>query len=360
MRVFVYEHICGGGLAGQELPASLAREGWAMLSGVVQDFATVLGVRVHTTLDERLARSHEALLREAHGEVSEPVQVERIAAVQVDDQVRKLAAKCDWTLLIAPEIDGILAQRCRWVEAAVGRLLGPSPAAVDLAADKFALDQHLKACGVPAIGGVIVRPGDPWPENLQYPAVLKPRFGAGSQQTFLIRNAQEAAGIAAEAIGEGLVADALVQPFVPGQAASVSFLVGPYDRLALVPASQRLSNDGRFHYQGGRLPLEEPLRSRAVSLGRRAVEAVPGLLGYVGVDLVLAEHSHQALAQDVVVEINPRLTTSYVGLRMLADDNLARLMLDMAEGRPAPPIRWKPGTVTFDPDGRVNVEGVCQ
>ena len=360
MRVFVYEHICGGGLAGQELPASLAREGWAMLSCIVQDLAGIPGAKVLTTLDSRLAGSHDILLEQGQGATSERVHVQKIGVGEEERQVHESAAECDWTLLIAPEIDGILAQRCRWVEAAGGRLLGPSPAAVELAADKFALDQHLKACGVPAIAGVIVRPGDPWPENLQYPAVLKPRFGAGSQQTFLIRNAQEAAGIAAEAVREGLVADALVQPFVPGQAASVSFLVGPHDRLALVPASQRLSNDGRFHYQGGRLPLDEPLRSRAVSLGRRAVEAVPGLLGYVGVDLVLAEQSHRALAQDVVVEINPRLTTSYVGLRALADDNMARLMLDMAEGRPAPPIRWKPGTVTFDPDGRVNVEGVCQ
>ena len=48
---------------------------------------------------------------------------------------------------IAPEFDRILESRCRWVLEEGGRLLGPSPEAVALTADKLALAEHLERSG---------------------------------------------------------------------------------------------------------------------------------------------------------------------------------------------------------------------
>ena len=115
---------------------------------------------------------------------------------------------------------------------------------------------------------------------------------------------------------------------------------------------QRLSGDGRFSYLGGEIPLPDGLALRAVSLGRRAIDAVPGLMGYVGVDLVLGDATDGS--GDFAIEINPRLTTSYVGLRSLADFNLAEAMLRIADNEPPPPMAWKPGRVRFTPDGTVS------
>jgi predicted ATP-grasp superfamily ATP-dependent carboligase len=47
------------------------------------------------------------------------------------------------------------------------------------------------------------------------------------------------------------------------------------------------------------------------------------------VDLVLAKRSD---VDDVVVDVNPRLTTSYLALRHAARSNLAEAMLRVAEG----------------------------
>src|SRR5262249_42859079 len=85
-------------------------------------------------------------------------------------------------------------------------------------------------------------------------------------------------------------------------------------------------------------------------LAETAVAAVPGLQGYVGVDLVLGSAGDGS--QDWVIEINPRLTTSYVGLRALAEDNLAEVMLAVARGEPVAPLTWRPGKVEFSADGR--------
>jgi predicted ATP-grasp superfamily ATP-dependent carboligase len=129
----------------------------------------------------------------------------------------------------------------------------------------------------------------------------------------------------------------------------VAFLIGPAGLQALQPATQLLSENGRFQFQGGTLPLEHDLAQRAVRLGSQAVRTVEGMFGYVGVDLVLGADGEG----DHVIEINPRFTTSYVGLRALAKDNLMEALLRIATGAAPNELAWRPGPVRFWPDGRV-------
>ena len=143
----------------------------------------------------------------------------------------------------------------------------------------------------------------------------------------------------------------ILQEFVGGRAASVAFLCGPAGNVPLVPVFQLLSDDGRFKFLGGELPIPSDLAERAVKLAKRAVDCVPGLLGYVGVDLVLGDAADGK--RDFAIEINPRLTTSYVGLRALAEFNIAEAMLQAAAGKLAEPLKWKPGRVRFTPEGSV-------
>jgi predicted ATP-grasp superfamily ATP-dependent carboligase len=143
----------------------------------------------------------------------------------------------------------------------------------------------------------------------------------------------------------------ILQPFVTGIAASVAFVCGPGQSIPLVPAAQHLSTDGRFRYQGGSLPLAPALADRAVRSAESAIAAVPALAGYVGVDVVLGEVDDGS--QDWVIEMNPRLTTSYLGLRALALDNLAEMMARVARGEKVEPPRWKRKQVSFLADGTI-------
>jgi predicted ATP-grasp superfamily ATP-dependent carboligase len=127
-----------------------------------------------------------------------------------------------------------------------------------------------------------------------------------------------------------------------------------------------LIDDGGFRYLGGAGPLPPDKSARARSLAVRAVSAVlqstdepvqrcefgeqPPIAAYFGVDLVLADDP----ASDVVIEINPRLTTSYVGLRQLVDGNLAAAMLDLASGD-NPTLSWRAAQVQFDPSGNATL-----
>jgi predicted ATP-grasp superfamily ATP-dependent carboligase len=324
MDVFIYEYTCA-----TDPGSALQGEGWAMLSAVLDDFNRVSDVRTWTILHAACPRQPPAR------------EVRRIQSSEEPAVFRKLAAAA-WTLVIAPEFDDLLLTRCRWVEEAGGRLLGPSPEGVALTGDKLHLGQRLQHHAIPT------PPCEPLSQHpsFPFPLIHKPRFGAGSQATFLAGSAEELAASSAAARCEGWQGEAIVQPFMEGTAVSVAFLLGPAQQLALLPARQHLSSDGRFRYLGGELPLPPDEAKRAVQLAQQAVRVVPGLRGYVGVDLVLGP-------PDWVMEINPRLTTSYVGLRALAEANLAEVMLREVSGETVPPIGWRPGGVRFSAEGMV-------
>jgi tyramine---L-glutamate ligase len=332
MLIFVYEFVCGGGLSGAEIAASLRREGWAMLDAVLQDFGHCRGVQTVTLLDGQWQHSPSAWPN--HRTVL-------VAAGEEKARFVELARQADFTLVIAPEFDDVLFTRCRWVVETGGRLLGPAPDAVRLTADKLLLAEHFQQCGVPTPATRSWH----WSNTVgAFPLVLKPRFGAGSQATFLLHNHEDV--VAARHSGaDGWAGELIEQPYCPGVAASVAFLRGHDNTIALPAAAQHLSTDGRFRYQGGALPLPPDLEARAQRLGGQAVAAVDGLFGYVGVDVVLGS------ANDVVIEINPRLTTSYVGLRRLARFNLAEALLAVTAGTPLPCLDWHSGSVCFHADG---------
>jgi predicted ATP-grasp superfamily ATP-dependent carboligase len=135
----------------------------------------------------------------------------------------------------------------------------------------------------------------------------------------------------------------IAQPYVRGQHASVSLLCDGRDALGVSLNSQAIAEGERFEYRGGVVPLDHPLRERALHVAVRACRAVPGLRGYVGVDVVLG-------ADATVIEVNPRLTTAYTGLRRAIGANLAALLLRAAWGE-------LPGSVPFIARARFTAGG---
>jgi len=351
MRIFVYEFLTGGGLLDEGGAAadvqSLHDEGAAMVAALAGDFAALSEVEV-------------TILRDARSPLVTPpgVRVCEVASGESEKRAfASAAAEADWTVVIVPELDGRLVERCSLVAESGGRLLGTSDRGLAIACDKHATAEHLRTAGVASPRGWAIDASATWPALVRYPAVIKPRDGAGSQGVRLLRAAPERLLSATpfsppERIPGWGQAGYRLEEFCPGEAVSVALVCGPDGQFALPPCRQKLSQDGRFVYLGGSLPVAPDLANRAASLAKRAVAALPGALGYVGVDLVLgADHDG---GNDFVIEINPRLTTSYIGLRVVARENLAAALLDVAEGR-RPRLSFAADRVEFDAMGSVRV-----
>ena len=328
MRIFVSEYVCGGAWPEPDLPASLAREGRAMLEGIAADLARIPGLSVAATWSGQVGAFPVDGI-DVHT-VSDPADERRL--------FEQLAAECNATLVIAPEFDGILAERARAVLAVGGRLLGPAPDAIALCSDKLALARHLESHGFPTI------PTQPWTpgENISFalPCVIKPRDGAGSLDVRLMRTSADTVSLRLEAAREFIQ-----QPFVRGHALSAGVIVSR-DHVHVLPiGEQMLSDDGRFTYLGGAIPADRALPAGTTALLEAVCRSIPGLHGYVGFDLILPDHE----SRPIICEINPRLTTAYLGYRELAVENLAaRMLLPNPE-----PIAWKGGRVRFRADGEM-------
>jgi predicted ATP-grasp superfamily ATP-dependent carboligase len=340
MRILVHEFATGGGLAGRPVPLSLAREGAAMLRALVADLAAIGRHRIVTTVDPRYP-------------VPAPPGVEVVTlARRSAPLLDSLIASADAVWLVAPETGGCLERLAARVERKRRTVLGPGAAAIRRACDKASLPRRLARLGVPHPETRVLRQGADWAlaaREVGYPVVVKPARGAGCQGVCLAcddRELRQAADMARRADGRGPL---LLQRYVEGLAASVSLLADGRRAVALTVNAQSVRASRPFTYRGGATPLAHPLAGRAMEAARRTCQALSGLRGYVGVDVVLTG------SEVVVIEVNPRLTTAYLGVRSALEGNVAGLVLQACSGTlPAPPplrrhARFTPGgSVTID------------
>ena len=304
--MLVHEFVTGGGQAAQDLTPSWAAEGSAMRLAVARELTAITNVHVIMTLDQRIEPE------------AGPWSIVRVGPGREEDTLDRLASAADATVLIAPETAGILQDRARRIELVGGRSLGSAPGAIALCGDKALLAHYLEERGIPTPGTRVVDSAVGLPVDFPYPAVLKPVDGAGCLDTFAIGNPDQLPPAAANSTS------AILQPYLFGLPVSASFLVGVDGKARLVGIGRQHVEvvNRQFRYLGGTVPLRpEPL---VADIARRAVEAVRGLRGWVGVDLIWNPDDGSAF----VLEINPRVTTSFVGFRSLVPaGDLARAWL---------------------------------
>jgi predicted ATP-grasp superfamily ATP-dependent carboligase len=341
MRIFIYEFVTGGGWCFEKLPPeSLLREAQAMVSALAADLAAPAGYEA-------------VILEDARWPLGSLPGVQRIVSAPPDGNgnlpsVLEAARECDAAVVIAPAFCDLLRGIVDTLEQNGIRLLSPPHYFVAIASHKIDTYGLLKDyVRMPRTAQVRCSCDGRLPPGLCYPLIIKPIDGCGSDGVQLLRSEDD---LIDWSFMSEYLDDVAMQDFVLGLATSVAVLCGPGGLHPLPACTQRLSDDGRFQYLGGECPLQPGLARRAEKLARQALHGLQTECGYVGLDLVLGEAEDGS--QDYLIEINPRLTTSYVGLRALSNTNLAQAMLDVAQGR-EPQFDWKPGRVTWTADGQV-------
>jgi len=117
----------------------------------------------------------------------------------------------------------------------------------------------------------------------------------------------------------------LAQPYQPGVAASFSMLCRNGKAWLLSCNQQHIEcDDGRFNLAGVTVNGMLPYWQRFETIARKIAKMLPDALGYIGVDVIVEPETNKIY----VLEINSRLTTSYVGMREALNSNPAKLILD--------------------------------
>jgi len=245
-------------------------------------------------------------------------------------KMEEVLRNADVAYIIAPESDGVLRDLINLANEVGATSLNCQVEAVEKVSDKSLVYERLREVGVTVPTTLRVGVCDEAKEiekiatDLGFPLVFKPTCGIGCSGLSLVK-AKEHIRPAIEKIKRNGADSFLIQEFLEGSAASVSLICNGNEVLPLT-LNQQVVNvatpDSDSQYYGGMVPFHHPLEEEALDAAKRAVEAFEGLRGYVGIDLVLTDDG------PFVVEINPRLTTSYVGLRKVIDLNLAQVIMD--------------------------------
>jgi len=299
--VFVYEFLSGGGArdggAGELLAA-----GRAMRDAIVADLLALENVSITCATigdDRRLEAARLAWCEPRDDE----------SAI---DFVRSQAEHHDRAWIIAPETGGVLGALCSAVDRRCW--LGCDRAAIDVASSKRATSMRLAAAGIAA-----TRPWSPIesapPDARAW--VVKPDDGAGATATRLHRSFSAASDDLKQR-----AAPAVLEPWIEGEALSLSLLCA-HNHAELVSINRQhigVDEQGRVSFDGAsinQIALAGGRGGRLSQLAHDIAVAIPGLRGYVGIDLVWSAGG------PVVIEVNPRVTCAYVGLSTELGRNLA-------------------------------------
>lgn len=319
MNILLYEYISGGGLAGKPIPINLLSEGYAMLRGLTADFKSA-GHAITVLLDSRLDALKPLLNADNVMQVSSDINSALVEASQ----------GVEAALAIAPESNHILQSIVKRIETLGLISLNCQPNTIEAIVDKSTLAERARCLGLNTPETVLLKTGDATEispasfSKLGFPVIVKPVNGAGCSNLSIAKNKQQVITAIKKIKSEASGTPILIQKLIEGTPASVS-LISTGTRAVPVSLNRQdiiLSPpDSESSYNGGMVPLDSPLKDKAFSAAKRIVESFSGLRGYVGVDLILKDGVF-------VIEINPRLTTSYVGLRKVTNYNPAQAILN--------------------------------
>ncbi len=246
-----------------------------------------------------------------------------------EGEIRRLAPGCDVGLIIAP--DHLLFRYTHLLEQFTHNIgCGSMNAAI--CANKQRTAAILSRNGIPVP-----------PDAGEGKRIIKPIMGCGAQRVRLTD----------EEPGDGEFA----QAYIEGETLSVS-LVGsrvtgnvceyytgnPPLLLAINRQEIAVMEEGSLRYLGGATPIHPDREEEIVATAVRALNVL-GCQGYTGIDIIAGDRIY-------VVDVNPRPTTSLVGIAAVMKEEIADILVAASHGE-APAEVHLSGQVEFDKDGRI-------
>ena len=271
MKILVAEYAVGAGIPEYIL------EGRAMLGTLVKSFS---------------ACNHEVIYPTSGMQLPEGTA---IRSENFEGSIKRLSKQCDAGLVIAP--DEILGDLTELLEENTINLGCPSRS-VRLCADKLKSTQKLKQANIPV--PETIGSGE---YNGDY--VVKPRFGCASEGIHKSRK-----GI----LKEGFIATR----FIDGEHLSVSVITGK-TQLPLTVNKQLIEMNDEISYKGAIVPYYSERNAELIETTKKTLKVL-GCRGYACVDIVLGDRPY-------VVDVNPRPTTSLIGISRVLDVEIADLIL---------------------------------
>jgi len=326
-NLFIFEFVSGGGYNQFEIPSSLFCEGYAMLRTVVEDFKK-LGFQITTLLDKRISHLSCYL----NSDIVKFVKPKEDFLKKYIDCVKQST----FCFIIAPEFSKHLYNLTQIVKDHKKKILSVDLNGVWLGTSKLETYKYFitnkvnspKSYKIPLKGGnidvdFILQKFD----QLGSSIIIKPEDGAGSELIFHFETKDQILQFFKRSKEKlDLVRSYIVQDYIDGDDLSISIINrtnpkknGVMDQIILSINTQEVHNlepSKESLYLGGFTPVEnyKVLRDRFEKILKSM--DLTSFQGYFGIDFI-----KKADNSIYFIEINPRLTTSYIGIRNILDFN---------------------------------------
>ena len=330
MRLLIYEHASGGGFADNSIPTGILSEGFSMLRKLISDFKDA-GHTVTTTLDSRIAKLKPPILADCSVPISSSEEIPTI--------LQELSEQAEATYVIAPETDNLLKSLVELLEKTDIISLNCSKSTIEKLSNKACFYETVKRqILVPETIMLSVLDDIKYVTKtvrdcLNLPAVFKPVDGVSSGGVSIVKKKEQVAGAIAKIKAISSNESFLVQELIRGDAASVCMFSTGNNAMPISLNRQDIKlTTAKFcsSYMGGLVPFDHPLKKATFEVAKKLADSISGLRGYFGLDFVLTNEA------PVVIEVNPRLTTSYIGLRNILNFNPAQAIIDAVLERKLP------------------------
>jgi len=326
-KIFIFEFVSGGGYNQVDFPLSLFCEGYAMLRTTIEDFKK-LGFQIITLLDKRI--SHLARY----------LKTDMVKFVKPEDDYLKIYTKCvkksTFCFIIAPEFSKHLYNLTKIVKNLNKKILSIDLSGVWLGTSKLETYKYFiankvntpKSYKIPLKGGkmdvdFILQKFEQFDCSL----IMKPEDGAGSELIYHFTTKDQILQLFERAKANFDIARSyIVQEFIDGDDLSISIInrttsekINTMDQIILSINAQNVQNidsNKDSLYLGGFTPVEnyKVLKKKFEKILKSM--DLTSFQGYFGIDFIKkADNSIH------FIEINPRLTTSYIGIRNILDFN---------------------------------------
>jgi len=333
-RIFIFEFVSGGGFNKVKIPITLFCEGYGMLRSIIMDFKS-LNFEISTMLDYRIFH------------LSNFLPVDELSIIRnMDNFLKKFKTKVkesEYTFIIAPESSKILYKLTKIVKKSNRILLSTNLEGIRVGMSKFNTYHFFKGNKTTAPKTYLI----PMKKKqldidfilqkfniLKKPMIIKPEDGVGAESIYYFETQYQIKHFFQEykhKIEYGR--KYIIQEFIEGKDLSASLIGVPYIMDSQIKNPVLLSINAQnvdiknsnydSEYYGGHTPVEDYQKTKNnLSLLLEKIN-FSEFSGYFGIDFIRTTDS-----KIYFIEINPRLTTSYIGLRNVINLNPAKLILD--------------------------------
>ena len=161
--------------------------------------------------------------------------------------------------------------------------------------------------------------------------IIKPLVGVDCEDIVIIEDIKELSYDLEQIFPPG--SRIIVQEYIEGTDISVS-LISDGKKAIPISLNQQFVElkNNKGTYEGGKLPYESKYEQEAFDIATKAVEAIDGIKGFVGVDLLI-NADEKDIYSVYLLEINSRFTTPYVGLSKVANFNIGKSIIELIDGK---------------------------